>query len=293
MDDSMDEILSEIKPIKKKQEGYFSKCSKIYPTVKTEVCIPKIIMQSWKTKEVPHKWRNAPKSIKKVMPDWKYVLMDDEDNRNMVKEHFPDFLPHYDNFPHNIQRADCSRYIFLYLYGGLYIDMDFLIERDLSPLFTNGEVFLVSSGNVAGYYTNSFMASKPRAKFWLEVIEEMKQDSKWWYIGPHLTIMAQSGPVMLSRVAGRTKTVISTIPKTLVMPCSVCNLDCSTCEAYLKPLEGSSWTSYDTAFLNFWLCNWKTVVSFALLLLLLFLIDYLVRKAGLSNNSLDPRTFFS
>ena len=294
MTDSMDEILSELKPIKKKQDGYFSKCSKIYPTIKTEVCIPKIIMQSWKTKEVPYKWRNAPKSIKKVMPDWKYVLMDDEDNRNMVKEHFPDFLPYYDNFPHNIQRVDSARYMFLYLYGGLYLDLDFIVEKDMSSLFSaGGEVFLVSSGNVAGYYTNSFMASKPRSKFWLEALEEMKKPDKWWYIGPHLTIIFKSGPGMISRISSKTKTVICTVPKVLVMPCSVCNLNCSTCEAYLKPLEGSSWTAFDTTFLNFWLCNWKTVVSFLILLLLIFLIDYLVRKSGLSNACIDPRKLFS
>jgi mannosyltransferase OCH1-like enzyme len=271
-----------------------SNCSKIYPTVKADVCIPKIIMQSWKTRDVPEKWEESPKSIQKVMPDWEYVLMTDEDNRKMVKEHFPDFLECYDSLPHNIQRVDCSRYCFLYLYGGLYMDLDFIVQngRDLSPLFQNGEIFLVSSGNVSGYYTNSFMASKPKNKFWLEVLEEIKKPSKWWYIGKHMEAMCRSGPIMLSRVANRSKAVISVIPKTLVMPCSVCNINCSTCDAYLKPLEGSSWISYDTMFLNFWLCNWKKVVSFLVLLLLILLIAYILRKYGIWSGSLDIRDLF-
>ena len=271
---------------------YNSTCSKIYPTVKADVCIPKIIMQSWKTREIPSHWEESPKSIQKHMPDWKYVLMTDEDNRKMIKEHFPDFLECYDSLPYHIQRVDCSRYAFLYLYGGIYMDLDLTLQRDASFLFTSGDVFLVSSGNVSGYYTNSFMASKPRNKLWLEMLEEVKRPSKWWYIGKHLEVMAKSGPVALSRVANRSKVVISVIPKKLVMPCSVCNINCSTCEAYLKPLEGSSWTSWDTTFLNFWLCNWKKVVSFLILLLLLILIAYIVRKYGISNDSLDIRDLF-
>lgn len=276
-----------------RENVYFSKCTKIFPTIKSPVCIPKIIMQSWKTKEVPDHWQISPKSIKHFMSDWQYVLMDDNDNRNMVKTHFPDFLPYFDAFPHNIMRADASRYVFLYLYGGLYLDLDFSLQRDLSPLFHSGsDVFLVCSGNIPSYYTNSFMASKPRAKFWLDVIEEMKKPPKWWYIGKHIEVMAVSGPVMLSRVANRTKHVLSIVPKSLVMPCSICNLQCSTCEAYLKPLEGSSWISYDTVFYNFWLCHWKKVVSFLVILLLLLLIAYIVRRTGLSNNSLDIRDLF-
>ena len=269
-----------------------STCSKIYPTIKADVCIPKIIMQSWKTKDVPDHWSESPKSIQKHMPDWTYVLMTDEDNRNMVKEHFPDFLPYYDNLDYPIQKADTARYIFLYLYGGIYMDLDFVVTRDLSSMFVHGDIFLVSSGNVSGYFTNSFMASKPRNKFWLEMLEEIKKPKKWWYIGKHFLIMLQSGPLALSRVANRTKHVISIIPKKLVMPCSVCNINCSTCDAYLKPLEGSSWTSWDTTFLNFWLCNWKKVVSFLILLLLLLLIAYIVRKYGISNDSLDIRDLF-
>jgi mannosyltransferase OCH1-like enzyme len=287
----MENILSEISETTL-EKTYFSKCSKIYPTVKTDVSIPKIIMQSWKNNNIPNHWVGSPKSIQKIMPDWKYVFMTDEDNRNMIKKHFPDFLPYFDALPYHIQKVDCSRYAFLYLYGGIYIDMDFLVQKDLSPLFQSGDIFLVSSGNVSGYYTNSFMASKPRNKFWLEMLEEVKQPSKWWYIGKHFEIMLRSGPLALSRVANRSKFVISIIPKSLVMPCSVCNINCSTCEAYLKPLEGSSWTSWDTSFLNFWLCNWKKVVSFLVLLLLLILIAYILRKYGIWNGSLDIRDLF-
>ena len=272
---------------------YISKCSKIYPSVKLPVGIPKIIMQTWKSYDVPPKWQVSSDSIKTVMSDWEYILMNDDDNRNFVKQYFPDFLSYYDAFPHNIQRADAIRYCFLYIYGGIYMDLDFEVQRDLSPLFVStADVFLVCSGNVSSYYTNSFMASRPRAKFWLEVIEEMKKPLPFYVVGKHFTVMMSTGPIMLSRVARKTNTVISVVPKKLVMPCSICNLDCSTCESYLKPLDGSSWISWDTTFLNFWLCYWTNVVTFLIFLLILLLIMWILYKFGILNSSLYPSDLF-
>lgn len=273
--------------------GYVSNCTKIYPSLKVPVTIPKIIYQSWKTHEVPPKWASSPESIKCHMSDWKYVLFNDEENRNLVEKYFPDFLPYYDSFPHNIQRADAARYCFLYIFGGLYLDLDYEVNRNLSPLFASGDIFLVCSGNVSSYYTNSVMASKPRHPFWLEVIEEMKQPEKWWYIGKHFQVMEQSGPLMLSRVTRKTKHVISVLPKRLVIPCSICNLNCSTCESYLRPLIGCSWISYDTMFYNFWLCHWKKVVSFVICLLILLLIVWILYQNGIMNETVYPSDLFN
>ena len=46
--------------------------------------------------------------------------------------------------------------------------------------------------------------------------------------------------------------------------------------SWLKPLEGSSWISYDTMFLNWWLCHWKQailviVIIFAIVVTILVL----------------------
>jgi mannosyltransferase OCH1-like enzyme len=162
----LDEVFEN--PEKQQTKRYISKCGQIFPTIKYEVSIPKIIMQTWKTQEVPEKWKISPLSIKNLMYDWKYILMDDEENRKFVENFFPDFLSFYDNFPYNIQRADAIRYMFLYMYGGVYMDLDFEVQQDLSILFkkeNSCEIFLVKSGNIGSFFTNSFMASKPKCNF--------------------------------------------------------------------------------------------------------------------------------
>lgn len=244
--------------------------------------IPKIIFQTWKTHNVPHHWQKCPESIKEFMPDWQHILMNDEENRLFVEKYFPDFLPYYDSFTYPIQKADAIRYMFLYQFGGLYMDLDFEILAPLDNLFSNGsEIFLVCSGNVASSYTNSFMASKPKCKFWLEVLEEMKKPLPWYaYISKHWLIMNSTGPLMLSRVVRNTTSVISLLPRKLIMPCSVCNLDCDTSQAYLKPLQGSSWISYDTIFYNFFLCYWKQLLWSLVILLIFFLSFYILYLYG-------------
>jgi inositol phosphorylceramide mannosyltransferase catalytic subunit len=271
------------------KKKYISRCAQIRPMKNYEVKIPRIIMQSWRTHDVPAHWKSSPESIKELMPDWQYILMDNEDNRKFVKKHFPDFLPYYDAFPYDIQRADATRYCWLYVHGGIYMDLDFELQHPLDSLFTSDlDFYLVHSGNVAGVTTNSFMASKKGCKFWLEVIEEMKKPAAWYLLSKHFYVLGTTGPNMLSRVAQRTKYVYGKLPGSRLMPASVCNLNIVSCDAYLKPLQGSSWCGADSSVFNFFLCNWRTLVSFTVCILLLILLAYVVYWLGLSNDKFWP-----
>jgi mannosyltransferase OCH1-like enzyme len=260
------------------QDSYDSDSSS---DVKKKVTIPKLIMQTWKNKDIPKKWAISPKSIKKYMPDWEYVLMTDKDNRKFVKKHFPDFLPYYDGFTHNIQRADAIRYMYLYVNGGIYMDLDFEVQHSLDDLFvSDSEVYLVSSGNIGSYITNSFMASKPGCRLWLEMIEAMKKPLPWYYLGKHIEVMCSTGPVMLNHVVKNSTVVYSVLPPKLIMPCSVCESCCKAEGAYLRPLEGSSWVTYDTKFYNFFLCKWRKLLVVLGILLFILLIVFMIYWLG-------------
>lgn len=245
----------------------------------TEIQIPKIIMQTWKNDTIPDHWKASPASIKKYMPDWKYVLMTDEMNREFCAKHFPDFLSTYDNFPHPIQRADAIRYMFLYKFGGLYIDMDIELLHDLSPLFTqDADVFLVRSGNIGSILTNSFMASRPRCPIWLKMLSAIQTNWGYqpWMIGKHLTVMNTTGPMMLNRVVNNEKFSYVMLPSALMMPCSVCELEDGICDpkgAYVRPLIGQSWNSWDSRLLNFILCRHQ---KFLWILAVLFFISLFI-----------------
>lgn len=247
---------------------------------KDDVKIPRIIMQTWKDHNIPKKWRESSQSIQEHMKDWKYVLMTDEDNRNFVKDHFPEFLSYYDGFEYNIQRVDAIRYMWLYIHGGIYMDLDFVVLKPLDDLFkdiTNAEIYLVSSGNIGVYITNSFMAAKPKCKLWLDVIERMKKPLPWFYLGKHMRVMNTTGPIMLTHVVTNSSYPYIRLPKAKINPCSVCDLRCPLGDTYLRPLEGSSWVGYDTAVYNYFMCNWKPVSIFVVILVVFILLWIIIK----------------
>lgn len=238
--------------------------------------VPRLIMQTWKNEVVPEKWSSSPTSITRFMPEWDYVLMTDELNEKFVRENFPQYLDIYLSFPYAIQRADVIRYMWLYVNGGVYLDLDYELTEPLDQLFTSGSgLYLMTSSNLSSYFTNSFMASIPGHPFWLEVLEEMKElyyHPPWWAIGKHLSVMMSTGPGLLTQAARKTKHIHTLLPQRLVCPQTICKEHIQE-QGILKPLEGSSWGGYDTHCYNWVYCNQR---EFAALLLAAILIIILI-----------------
>lgn len=255
----------------------------------------RILFQTWKNDEVPDYWKPSVESVKDVMGGWEYILMTDEMNENFIATHFPDFLAIFKAFPHNIQRADAIRYCLMAkaseAFGDnidviVYMDLDFVIRKDFNDIFDNNssEAYFVASGNVASTLTNSFMAGKPGAKVFYNCIEDMQTkglNPPFWSYGKHFIVMSTTGPLMLNRVAKLTKEPHLTLPGTLFMPCSACNIKCDISDdCYLQPLEGGSWNGIDSKFYNTCMCNWKPlaiIIIAIVLLIFIFLIGHYMR----------------
>ncbi len=103
--------------------------------------IPKIVHQTWKTKNVPEKCKEWVKSWKEKNPGWEYRLWTDEDNRNLIKGYFPRFLRIYDSFHKPIYRADIARYCIIYIHGGVYADLDFECLKPMEELVKDDKCF--------------------------------------------------------------------------------------------------------------------------------------------------------
>lgn len=232
--------------------------------------IPKLIMQTWKTKELPEKWKTTQTSIKKFMPDWEYVLMTDEMNREFISKHFPDFLKTFDSFPHNIQRADAIRYAWLFVHGGLYLDCDFELLAPLDELFESDDnLYLLHSANSKNSMTNEFIAAQPGNVVFLEMMKEMKKKPFFSRIQLHLLIMYTTGPWAFSKVIMRTKVPYKQLPNSKVKPYSICFTEYNNPEALLKPLEGSSWCGSYFSMFRWCFCNTKIIFSILIGILIL------------------------
>ncbi|KAG6012558.1 hypothetical protein E4U54_007455 [Claviceps lovelessii] len=86
--------------------------------------IPKIFHQSWKSLDLPAKFQEWSLSCRQKHKDWEWVIWTDEDNLRLVQQHFPWLEEVYNALPGPIYRADLSRYLYMYIYGGVYADLD-------------------------------------------------------------------------------------------------------------------------------------------------------------------------
>ena len=237
--------------------------------------IPKIVMQTYKNYNIPKEWQSSKQAIQTYMPHWTYVFMTDTDNEQFVSTHFPQLLEWYKNLPYPIQRADVIRYMWLYINGGLYVDMDIEIKVSLDPLFYHASnIMLVKAPqNLVGHYTNFLMASSKNNPLWLQVLKECQKQLAWWVILPHHIISQQTGIAALNRAIHKVGTDIYPFPYECIVPCDYCNQQaCSRPYFYTKFLKGQSWNKMDTAFLNFLVCNLQELVIVALGLIVFFIL---------------------
>jgi mannosyltransferase OCH1-like enzyme len=254
--------------------------------------IPKIVHLTWKTRQIPLKWKQTALSWKKNNPDWQIKLWTDDDNRNYIADKYPEFLNTFDSYPHNIQRADAIRYFLLKDFGGVYCDLDIEVLGSLNDYFdqTEGEVFLVQSGNVP-VYTNCFMASKPGAAFWDEVIERLKKPQiPWFAVSKHFLVMYSTGPLMVNSVAKQTSCIISLLPKKVFMAYSVAD-DTSVIKpgALLRNMNEGSWNSWDSLLLNFLFRYGPSIVIF---LVVLGLLTFYVRNKARIHRFFQPESLY-
>lgn len=141
----------------------------------------KIIHQSWSTKFLPVKYKSNQLTLKKYFKDCKFKLWTDEDNDIFIKEKFPDFYPIYSNYNNKINQVDSARFFYLYEYGGLYIDLDVLLKKDIKPLLDQSCCLFSQDSNKSYYnhknlkfYIDSMcMYSEPKNKFIKNIIDHL------------------------------------------------------------------------------------------------------------------------
>jgi mannosyltransferase OCH1-like enzyme len=253
-----------------------------------EFPIPKIIHLTYKSKkEILPEWKDVIPSWKKTNPTWEIKFWSDKDNEELVKNEFPWFYETYKNFRYNIQRADAVRCCYLYKYGGLYIDMDYLPVNKIDKLFyseknkNNNQIYLTTSVNIP-IFTNSFMASKQNCNFWIEFLKSIMNTKIKWYWTKHLEVMYTTGPNKLNNFTKTTNIIIGIINPHLIQSCDVCeinkNINSDKCiSIYLKKIKGGSWNSIDSLILNWILCN--RYKSLLILIFILYLIFYFSSKS--------------
>ncbi|KAB5585567.1 glycosyltransferase family 32 protein [Coniochaeta sp. 2T2.1] len=194
--------------------------------------IPKLIHQSWKTTQLPAKFEQWSRTCREKHPDWEWVLWTDEDNLELVRRYFPWLVDTYVSLPGDIYRVDLARNLYMYLFGGVYLDLDteclqpvssalssvnVPITDSTSPTSTNpprqAAVFGRMGSNTSSPHSipNAWMASTPGHPFFLaplvsaraEIAKSRNLLQRPWYDYPSAEEM--TGPTPCAKEFYRTK----------------------------------------------------------------------------------------
>jgi inositol phosphorylceramide mannosyltransferase catalytic subunit len=103
--------------------------------------IPKRIIQTGKSHELPLLARAAVANMRLLNPGFEYLFFDDQDVERFIDQEFPQHRALFDAFPFRIQKYDFFRYLAVYRLGGFYFDLDVFLAKGLNDLCAHGCVF--------------------------------------------------------------------------------------------------------------------------------------------------------
>ena len=139
--------------------------------------IPKLIFQKWNTKNLGfiQKYSDSWKNYNK---NYEYHLFDDKDCLDFLSKHFdPNIVDCYKRLLAPAHKCDFWRICCLYIYGGVYIDIDTLCLNSIDDFLQVNSSFIVpvpyavAPNEGTHPLINGFIASTPKHKILEKAIE--------------------------------------------------------------------------------------------------------------------------
>ena len=135
--------------------------------------IPKIIIQTYKNDYIHEKVYDNIIEFLNLNPDYDYYLITDEIGINLIKNNFDEeVFDAFDKLNIGAAKGDFLRYIAIYIYGGIYIDLDSSIVENLNRYIDyNMDHYIIYDNNKN--IMNTPIISKPKNPIILNIIKEV------------------------------------------------------------------------------------------------------------------------
>jgi len=129
--------------------------------------IPRIIHQTWFETLTKEKYPNMSRLVESFKQSgWEYKFYSDEEAANFLSTHFPSQVREaYDALRPGAFKADLFRYCALLIHGGVYADVDIMLESSLDFSIAPDVGFMVPIDEVSFLYSKAVQLSTGRHVF--------------------------------------------------------------------------------------------------------------------------------
>lgn len=138
---------------------------------------------------------------------WEYMFWDKNSIEKLINENYPQFWDLYNYFDIMVQKIDLAKYIILYHFGGVYVDMDMECVRNIAKLIKSSDELIISRiPKPYWLYNNGILFSNPKNKFWIKFIDEIEKNKvKRWYHIKDYYIGNTTGPLLFTNFIDKNK----------------------------------------------------------------------------------------
>jgi mannosyltransferase OCH1-like enzyme len=139
-------------------------------------------------------WKQAREACLKWHPNYEYKFWNDSLAEELILKEYPWFYSTWKSYSYPIQRADSLRYLVLYHYGGIFLDLDLHCRRSLGPL--RRFEFISPAAYPVGI-SNGFLMVSPRHPFIKVLVDQLPLFNRNFLL-PYATVMFSTGCMYLS-----------------------------------------------------------------------------------------------
>jgi len=169
-------------------------------------------------------------------PEFTHMYWYDDELDKFIESDFPWFLDVFKSYDVNIKRIDMSRPFFLYKYGGIYLDMDYIVYKNFYDNLPGDKISTPESPYKFNkeHIQNAFLCSPPKHNFWLLIIDEC-------YKHKDEHVFNATGPQLYTQMYYKYPDLVNVLPIDLYNPDIEDKEGFSRTDIYAKHLLSVSW----------------------------------------------------